>query len=187
MGACKQIAGNENTERKKLQLNNYLESARLFISVPGGLVVHAGIPPAMRLIPSDDEIAALLRREREKLEQIIRIRFVRGKPDVRVTMEFQSSEDLPLGAREIAPPDTELIGYLSRCHSAAVIQMIVHEQGEFLPLGEQTPKDPFWTEVYDGRFGHVYFGHQPFLLDTEPHVFPHATGLDLGGGVTSFL
>ncbi len=158
----------------------YLESARLFINVPGGLVVHAGILPAMKHIPSEDEIAALSKREREKLERVIRVRFVRGKPDVRVTMEFQCSEDFPLSSGEMAPSDADLVDYLARCDSATVIQKIVHERGEFLPLGEQTSTDPFWADVYDGRFGHVYFGHHPFLLDTEPHAFPHATGLDLG-------
>lgn len=36
-----------------------------------------------------------------------------------------------------------------------------------------------WAWGYDGRFGHAYFGHQPFML-SEPARFPHATGLDLG-------
>ena len=52
--------------------------------------------------------------------------------------------------------------------------------GAFVNLGEDTPEDPFWAEVYDGRFGHLYFGHQPFVDATEPVRFAHATGLDLG-------
>lgn len=61
------------------------------------------------------------------------------------------------------------------------------KSGEFLALGDQGPADPFWAEVYDGRFGHVVFGHQPFL--NGPAEFPYATGIDTGavhgGGLTA--
>lgn len=56
----------------------------------------------------------------------------------------------------------------------------VQPPGSFVSLGENRPEDPFWAEVYDGRFGHVYFGHQPFVEARAPVRFPHATGLDLG-------
>ncbi|MCR9196485.1 MAG: metallophosphoesterase [Hyphomonas sp.] len=59
--------------------------------------------------------------------------------------------------------------------------------GEFLALGDHGPGDPFWAEAYDGRFGHVVFGHQPFL--NRPAQFPYATGIDTGavhgGGLTA--
>ena len=29
-------------------------------------------------------------------------------------------------------------------------------------LGDEAPTDPYWAEVYDGRFGHVVFGHEAF-------------------------
>ena len=51
--------------------------------------------------------------------------------------------------------------------------------GEMVPLGEETPDDPYWADVYDGRFGHVWFGHNVFD-QAFPKTFPHATGLDLG-------
>jgi len=51
--------------------------------------------------------------------------------------------------------------------------------GRMLSLGTETEADPFWATVYDGRFGHVLFGHEPFV-GTEPRRFPHATGLDTG-------
>lgn len=61
------------------------------------------------------------------------------------------------------------------------------KSGEFLALGDQGPADPFWAEAYDGRFGHVVFGHQPFL--NCPAEFPYATGIDTGavhgGGLTA--
>lgn len=52
------------------------------------------------------------------------------------------------------------------------------ETGKFLQLGKETEADPFWADVFDGRFGHVVFGHQPFM--DGPGVFPHATGVDTG-------
>lgn len=63
------------------------------------------------------------------------------------------------------------------------------ETGEFLALGDNQPGDPFWAEVYDGRFGHVVFGHQPWL--DGPACFAHATGLDTaavhGGQLTALV
>jgi hypothetical protein len=47
-------------------------------------------------------------------------------------------------------------------------------------LGEETDADRFWADLYDGRFGHVFFGHEPFHKSSQPVTFPHATGLDLG-------
>ena len=52
------------------------------------------------------------------------------------------------------------------------------ETGKMIPLGEQKDSDPFWAEVFDGRFGHVVFGHEPFM--DGPKSFPHATGIDTG-------
>jgi serine/threonine protein phosphatase 1 len=158
----------------------YLESARLFIHVPGGLVVHAGILPSMKYIPDDNEIAAMSRRDREKLERVIHIRYLRGRPEYRLTLEFRHREDFPLPGEATISVDSDFIGYLSRCEHAEVKKKKVRERGEFLPLGAQTSEDPFWADMYDGRFGHVYFGHEPFLSDTRPRSFPHATGLDLG-------
>ena len=63
------------------------------------------------------------------------------------------------------------------------------ETGEFLALGDNQPGDPFWADVYDGRFGHVVFGHQPWL--EGPACFDHATGIDTaavhGGELTALV
>lgn len=63
------------------------------------------------------------------------------------------------------------------------------ETGGFIGLGKEKPGDPFWAEVYDGRFGHVVFGHHPFL--EGPAEFAHATGIDTGavhgGGLTALV
>lgn len=60
--------------------------------------------------------------------------------------------------------------------------------GAFLSLGKERDGDPFWAETYDGRFGHVVFGHQPFF--EGPALFPFATGIDTGavdGGALTAL
>lgn len=59
----------------------------------------------------------------------------------------------------------------------------------FRSYGEEGAHDPFWAEVYDGRFGHVVFGHQPFI--EGPACFAHATGVDTacihGGALTALV
>jgi serine/threonine protein phosphatase 1 len=63
------------------------------------------------------------------------------------------------------------------------------EQGRFVGLEAGQPQYQFWAEQYDGRFGHVVFGHNPFLLE-NPKTFPFATGIDTGcvyGGWLSAL
>ncbi|MCI4644907.1 MAG: serine/threonine protein phosphatase [Hyphomonadaceae bacterium] len=66
---------------------------------------------------------------------------------------------------------------------------VERESGKFLALGDNAPSDPFWAETYDGRFGHVVFGHQPWR--DGPACFPHATGVDTGavhgGGLTALV
>lgn len=60
--------------------------------------------------------------------------------------------------------------------------------GKMLAMGTERAGDPFWAEVYDGREGHIVFGHQPY--DTVMH-FPHATGIDtsccFGGQLTALI
>ena len=53
-------------------------------------------------------------------------------------------------------------------------------EGKMVALGEETDADRFRADMYDGRFGHVFFGHEPFHKSSQPVSFPHATGLDLG-------
>ena len=63
------------------------------------------------------------------------------------------------------------------------------ETGKFISLGENKKEDPFWAEVFDGRFGHVVFGHEPFMDGVGK--FPHATGIDtgavFGGSLTAMV
>lgn len=52
-------------------------------------------------------------------------------------------------------------------------------EGSMLTLGQDQPGDPYWTDVYDGRFGTIVFGHNPFM-QAEPMCSQHAYGIDLG-------
>lgn len=56
----------------------------------------------------------------------------------------------------------------------------VSPEGKMVKLGHKTDKDSFWADLYDGRFGHVFFGHHPFADDDRPREYKHATSLDLG-------
>jgi predicted phosphodiesterase len=55
----------------------------------------------------------------------------------------------------------------------------VSPQGTPVSLGQETDKDIYWAEQYDGWVGPILFGHQPYL---EPGIkkFEHAFGLDTG-------
>jgi diadenosine tetraphosphatase ApaH/serine/threonine PP2A family protein phosphatase len=68
-------------------------------------------------------------------------------------------------------------------------RFVTSEDGKFLTLGSESESDPYWADVYDGRFGHVVFGHEPFL--DGPGKFSHATGVDtgavFGGSLTALV
>ncbi len=112
----------------------FLNSAVLFHRIEefNSIVVHAGIPMSLQqLPPSPGDVEGLSRKERDRLNLMMRVRYVR--------------------------PST----------------------GSMVPLGEEQEGDVYWAESYDGRFGHVYFGHEPFM-DGREFNFPNATGLDHG-------
>lgn len=157
----------------------YLESAKLFVPVPGGVAVHAGLLDDIDRIPSEEELDALSKGERKKLERVLRVRFVRGKPETRMTVEIVM-DTIPAMDTGDGLTASDVAGLMADAMSAVVTRKKVAERGSFLSLGKETSDDPYWADVYDGRHGHVYFGHQPFLDDEAPKLFPHATGLDLG-------
>jgi hypothetical protein len=157
----------------------YLEAARLFIEVPGGIVVHGGILPDLEALPTDDEIAAMSRGAQKKLERMLRVRFVRGNAEAKVAVEFTVEYDPKMDADQ-GLTTAQVMELMADAMSAVVVRKNVRAEGEFIALGNEKPGDPFWADVYDGRFGHVYFGHQPYTDAETPVDFPHATGLDLG-------
>lgn len=111
----------------------FLQSAVLWhrLSDADALVVHAGIQPTLKELPSPEELAAMSNTQRLRIQQVLRVRRVNA-------------------------------------------------DGNMIKLEHATEADPFWAELYDGRFGHVYFGHNAFQDEAAPKRFPHATGVDLG-------
>jgi hypothetical protein len=53
------------------------------------------------------------------------------------------------------------------------------QAGNFVSLGQEDESSVFWSEVYDGHFGKVIFGHHP-VVAAEPTVFPNAINIDTG-------
>jgi len=151
----------------------FLNTAVMFFSAPehNALVVHAGILPDMRTIPSPAEWTAMSRGEQEKFNRVLRVRHVTGRATTKLTVEI----NFPF---EVTHPEEAMAD--GRWTDFAVTKTSVRPKGSFVTLGEEQPEDPFWAEVYDGRFGHVFFGHNPFPGEVEPKQFPFATGLDLG-------
>lgn len=55
----------------------------------------------------------------------------------------------------------------------------LNPEGKFVSYGDEKPEDIFWAEEYKGQFGHIYFGHHPFI-QPDPYQFSHATAIDTG-------
>jgi len=79
-------------------------------------------------------------------------------------------------------PTLEEIGKLSNRKHKSFDQMVYVRylrEGKFVYMGDEKAGDYFWADKYDGRFGHVLFGHTPWQTN-YPMEFKYATGLDLG-------
>ena len=51
--------------------------------------------------------------------------------------------------------------------------------GNLVSMDMQTEGSPYWADVYDGRWGFVVFGHEPFI-QPDPRRFDHSLGIDTG-------
>ncbi len=103
-----------------------LRNGKLWHKIPGKeiIVVHGGIEPLMKELPSQD-----IKKAPKHAQNVLRTRYV--NPDGRMIM-----------------------------------------------IGKEDFKvDRWWADVYDGRFGFVVYGHQPFR---EPYRTEHAMGIDTG-------
>ena len=159
----------------------FLDSARLFFTIPehNALVVHAGILPWMDAIPTQEQIDAMPGKQKAKWSQALRVRHVRGKDEQSLTLEVKSCPPIDVDESECSANTIQTLNEArGNILSVMVKRNEIKPRGQFIPLNRATSEDPFWAEVYDGRFGHVYFGHEPFLDGVRR--FPHATGLDTG-------
>ncbi|MFO7653047.1 MAG: metallophosphoesterase family protein [Candidatus Krumholzibacteriia bacterium] len=180
----------------------FLEATPLWVRIAGRdvVVVHGGIPSRMERLPGDQpepagdgdamrgpepgpasplivgpsRLSTLAGEERAWAEQMLRLRWVRGRAQVNLTV--QGSRSLGGDGNQPAVPSVGDQVTLT----GTVVRREFRPEGEYLPLGAEGPDDPYWAAIYDGRFGHVYFGHNPFTESAEPVRFPHATGIDLG-------
>jgi predicted phosphodiesterase len=152
----------------------FLEAAVPCHQIPEhkAVVVHGGVLPTMRTLPTAEHLRQMSRGKRDKLlNWILRARYVLGTDLVDYTVQVTCHEDF----------EDDLDAAWALKAGVKIIKKKIQEKGSFIRLGHQRPEDPFWAQVYDGRFGHVYFGHEPFTESAQPVQFPHATGLDLGG------
>ncbi len=67
--------------------------------------------------------------------------------------------------------------YMGRARRFQYVRYINTETGDMLPLNEETNETPHWGELYDGREGFAFYGHQPYH-DGQPKVWKHAVGID---------
>jgi hypothetical protein len=164
----------------------FLDTAVLHHRLPefGALVVHAGIVPDMTTLPRLDKLGKLSKEELRIIGRVMHVRYVRSLPGISYTLEITLPKTPEtLAADEIAAgrARAQAILALSSGKNASIVLRNRSDVpvGAFVEPDTEVPGDRFWANVYDGRFGHVYFGHSPFLQD-GPKKFPFATGLDLG-------
>lgn len=164
----------ENAERLTEKDLQFLESFTLWVRVPDhdALVVHGGLLPSWDNLPSEEELAAMDKKTLSKWERVMRVRHVLGKDICKVTVELEFPFEVTHLAEALA--DGSYSGFEE-------VKRSLHQKGSFVSLGQEREGiDPFWADVYDGKFGHVFFGHSPYKDADAPVTFPHATALDLG-------
>lgn len=133
-------------------------------TLPQFRVVHAGVTPHYRFPSGDQRWADMGKADRGRSSIPLRVRFVREHDEVLLTTTTQTL---------IRGSDVEVVG-------EPKVTKTVRQGGKMISLGEEHPSHPYWAHVYDGRFGHLFFGHNAWKEDRIPRKFEHATGLDLG-------
>ncbi len=56
----------------------------------------------------------------------------------------------------------------------------VNDRGDMVHLDDTARAADHWSDLYDGREGFAFYGHDPQLDPPEPRRSPHALGLDTG-------
>ena len=138
----------------------FLTQSLLYFKVPKTqfIVIHAGVTPKCTL-PKSSKITNIRRLD----QTLLRVRFVRVDDEVELTTKTKT--------------------VLSGAHSKikeTISQTKILKKYEMISLGEEWEKHQYWAQIYDGRFGHILFGHSSWKEDSSPKLFPHTSGLDLG-------
>ncbi len=164
----------------------------------------AGVCRTVRLLA---ENVGLLRLIRGNWEDKALRKFNRHNPDIDISKEdwellegsryflqlpglgnghIVTHGGIPTELNDRPLPTAEQIKEMSRRERKYYERMTVQryvdrETGKFVPLNDYDPeKHVLWAEMYDGRYGHCIFGHQPFHEAKDVVQFPHATCIDLG-------
>lgn len=91
---------------------------------------------------------------------------------------------VPPKMKKLPPTSLRTVKQLSPAKRKQALWMedirYVTRAGDPVPKGKERKRDVYWAEMYDGRFGVAYFGHQPFRFEERPVSFRHAVALDLG-------
>ncbi len=148
---------------------------------------------------SGDMSGAMAMKGAEEIREITEelspedIRFLEKSPTYHKTGGYLVVHGgIPGTLREL--PASPMMGEVSSKERGVFEQMMMtrfidQTTGKMLSLGFQKEGDPYWAEVYDGRFGRVVFGHEPFVGAAQK--FPHAVGVDsgavYGGGLSALL
>ena len=145
----------------------YLETKPvLTFEVPGTKfrVVHAGLTSTYEFPEGDLRWSKLSRPDQGRAVIPLRVRFVREQEEVVVK----------------TTTTTILRGGKVEVMGEPQVQKTVLKAGKMITLGKEHESHPYWAHIYDGRLGHIFFGHNAWKDDPSPREFSHATGLDLG-------
>ena len=160
----------------------FMEEMPLTYRVPGynATVVHGGV------LPKHEKLAGQFsNKEKKILGRVARVRFIRGDDE-----HYQEARVYDAEGKKIGKHKSCDAGPMPVAPDGGRIELVnlVNPKDEFIPLGEEGPNDVFWAERYDGRFGTILFGHQPFNKENLPS-FQYAVALDWGcvfGGHLAF-
>lgn len=164
----------ENAARLTEEDLQFLETFKLWVLVPehNAVVVHGGFLPSCGSLPSEEALAGMNKKSRSKWERVMRVRHVLGETICKVTVELEFPHEVENLGEALANGEYG---------DFAEMRRKVYRKGSFVSLGQERDGiDPFWADIYDGRYGHAFFGHSPYKDAGSPVQFPHATALDLG-------
>lgn len=160
----------------------FLLSSKPFLRLEehNALCVHAGVMPDWVDAPWTWDAATL----DHNLNRLLRVRYVTSVMRTRVTLEFEVEGEDPV-VQALFEEDRVSVALgeflATRSTTRTVRKHSERPKGSFIKLGEETDQDAYWADVYDGRFGMIYFGHHPFLPTGKAWpVFPFARGVDGG-------
>ena len=138
----------------------FLQSCQLYYRIPSTqfIAIHAGVTPKCTL-PLSSTITDI----RDINQSLLRVRFVRAEDELELTT---TTKTIVAGTR-VHTKETTSVGKVRKKHA-------------MISLGEEWEAHRYWAHMYDGRLGHILFGHSAWKEEASAKIFAHASGLDLG-------